>query len=47
VDKLKAMGHRVVSERSQGDAHSIFVDPSTGLYHGAADGRIMGHAAGY
>lgn len=47
VDKLKAMGHRIVSERSQGDAHTILVDPATGAYRGAADRRIMGKAAGY
>jgi gamma-glutamyltranspeptidase/glutathione hydrolase len=47
VDRLKAMGHRVVGERSQGDAHTIQVEPSTGIYRGAADRRIMGRAAGY
>jgi gamma-glutamyltranspeptidase/glutathione hydrolase len=47
VERLKAMGHHVSGERSQGDAHSIFVDPVTGLYRGAPDGRIMGKAAGY
>jgi gamma-glutamyltranspeptidase/glutathione hydrolase len=47
VERLKAMGHRVVGERTQGDAHSILVDPATGVYRGAADHRIMGRAAGY
>jgi gamma-glutamyltranspeptidase/glutathione hydrolase len=47
VERLKAMGHRVVGNRSQGDAHSILIDPATGVYHGAADRRIMGKAAGY
>jgi gamma-glutamyltranspeptidase/glutathione hydrolase len=47
VDQLKAMGHRVVGERSQGDAHTIYVDPVSGLYRGAPDRRIMGKAAGY
>jgi gamma-glutamyltranspeptidase/glutathione hydrolase len=47
IDRLKAMGHRVVRERTQGDAHSILVDPVTGVYRGAADHRIMGKAAGY
>jgi gamma-glutamyltranspeptidase/glutathione hydrolase len=47
VGRLKAMGHRVVGNRSQGDAHSILVDPATGVYYGAADRRIMGKAAGY
>jgi gamma-glutamyltranspeptidase/glutathione hydrolase len=47
VERLKAMGHHVAGERSQGDAHSIFVDPATGTYRGAPDRRIMGQAAGY
>jgi gamma-glutamyltranspeptidase/glutathione hydrolase len=46
VAKLKAMGHTVESTR-QGDAHSIYVDPKTGVYQGAADRRINGKAAGY
>jgi gamma-glutamyltranspeptidase/glutathione hydrolase len=46
VKKLEAMGHVVKSHR-QGDAHSILVDPKTGQYHGAADRRINGKAAGY
>jgi gamma-glutamyltranspeptidase/glutathione hydrolase len=47
VEALRAIGHHVVIERSQGDAHSILVDPATGAYRGAADRRIMGKAAGY
>jgi gamma-glutamyltranspeptidase/glutathione hydrolase len=47
VERLKAMGHRVSGNRSQGDAHSIQVDPATGTIRGAADHRIMGKAAGY
>jgi len=46
VDKLKAMGHSIVGSK-QGDAHSIWVDPKTGKYHGAEDRRINGKAAGY
>lgn len=46
VARLKAMGH-VVTEHRQGDAHTIRIDPKTGLYHGAADRRIDGKAAGY
>jgi gamma-glutamyltranspeptidase/glutathione hydrolase len=46
VKKLQAMGHRIVGTK-QGDAHSIFVDPQTGRYLGAADHRIIGKAAGY
>jgi gamma-glutamyltranspeptidase/glutathione hydrolase len=45
VEKLKGMGH-VVSSQRQGDAHTIWIDPKTGLYHGAADKRIDGKAVG-
>jgi gamma-glutamyltranspeptidase / glutathione hydrolase len=45
VAKLKAMGHTVTQQR-QGDAHSIAIDPKTGLIHGAADRRIDGKAIG-
>jgi gamma-glutamyltranspeptidase/glutathione hydrolase len=46
VSRLRAMGHRVTSSR-QGDAHSIWIDPRTGRYFGAADHRISGKALGY
>jgi gamma-glutamyltranspeptidase / glutathione hydrolase len=46
-DRLRAMGHRVVGVRSQGDAHSIWVNPTTGGYVGAADKRLSGKVAGY
>lgn len=46
VEKLRAMGHTMTGVR-QGDAHSIWVDPKTGIFHGAADKRIIGKAAGY
>lgn len=46
VEKLRAMGHQVVGTK-QGDAHSIWVDPKTGYFHGAADRRISGKAVGY
>jgi gamma-glutamyltranspeptidase/glutathione hydrolase len=46
VDKLKAMGHTVV-RGTQGDAHTIYVDPKTGVYIGAADRRLDGKAAAY
>ncbi len=50
---LKAMGHRIKDMKEdtrpwrQGDAHSILIDPRTGLYHGAADKRSQGSAIGY
>jgi len=46
VKKLEQWGHTVRGTK-QGDAHTIRVDPKTGLYHGAADRRISGHAGGY
>ncbi|MBL8793121.1 MAG: gamma-glutamyltransferase [Planctomycetia bacterium] len=46
VEKLRSMGHTIVGSR-QGDAHSIWIDPRTGRFHGAADRRISGKAAGY
>jgi gamma-glutamyltranspeptidase / glutathione hydrolase len=39
VDALKAMGHKVKRAGTQGDAHTIFVDPKTGKRHGVADMR--------
>jgi gamma-glutamyltranspeptidase/glutathione hydrolase len=45
IAKLKAMGHTVTSQ-SQGDAHSIWIDPKTGLRTGAADKRRDGKAVG-
>jgi gamma-glutamyltranspeptidase/glutathione hydrolase len=50
VGALQRMGHemgKVPSPWQQGDAHSIIVDPKTGLYHGAADKRSGGSAIGY
>jgi gamma-glutamyltranspeptidase/glutathione hydrolase len=46
VDKLQQMGHVVVGTR-QGDAHTIFIDPKTGVIVGAEDRRIMGKASGF
>jgi gamma-glutamyltranspeptidase/glutathione hydrolase len=46
VKSLRDRGHTVRFSR-QGDAHSIWIDPKTGIYHGAADKRIDGKAAGY
>ncbi|MFL5339182.1 MAG: gamma-glutamyltransferase [Gemmataceae bacterium] len=44
--KLTAMGHKI-SGTKQGDGHSIWIDPKTGIYYGAADKRIDGKASGY
>jgi gamma-glutamyltranspeptidase/glutathione hydrolase len=45
IESLKAMGHTIKGR--QGDAHSILIDPRTGLYYGAADKRSRGSAIGY
>jgi len=49
IESLKAMGHKMKesSRWRQGDAHSILIDPITGLYYGAADKRSQGSAIGY
>ncbi len=49
IERLRAMGHTIGKSLSwrQGDAHSILIDPKTGLYHGAADRRSRGSAIGY
>ncbi len=46
VAKLRALGHKVRTS-SQGDAHTIWVNPKTGAYVGAADRRINGKASGF
>lgn len=46
LDELRRRGHRVVvREGRQGDAHSIVLDPETGLRWGVPDRRISGYAA--
>ena len=47
VNQLKAMGHRVGTAGSQGDAHSIWIDPKTGARMGAADKRLSGKVSAY
>ncbi len=50
VKQLKVMGHNLAEPKkrvNQGDAHSIWIDPKTGIYYGAADKRIDGKATGY
>jgi len=45
VAKLKEMGHSV-SQARQGDAHTIWIDPKTGVRVGVADKRLDGKAVG-
>jgi gamma-glutamyltranspeptidase/glutathione hydrolase len=50
ISSLRALGHsfgKNPEKWRQGDAHSIFVDPRSGLYYGAADRRSEGVAIGY
>lgn len=46
MKKLRTMGHDF-SSRSQGDAHSILIDPKTKLLHPGLDHRIEGGLAGH
>ena len=46
VKALQSLGHRVVYAK-QGDCHSIWINPKTGGYIGAADKRLSGKASGY
>ncbi len=46
VKALRKMGHDVRGGR-QGDAHTIWIDPKTGLYYGAEDRRLSGKTAGF
>jgi gamma-glutamyltranspeptidase/glutathione hydrolase len=46
VARLEALGHSVRCTR-QGDAHSIWLNPKTGRYEGAADRRINGKVSGF
>lgn len=47
IDELRGLGYKIANSAVQGDAHSIWVDPSSGELIGAADRRIAGKAAGY
>jgi gamma-glutamyltranspeptidase/glutathione hydrolase len=50
LEELIAKGHRLSPRSSgstQGDAHSITVNLETGEFHGVADWRRNGKAAGY
>ncbi len=48
INGLKQKGHQIHFYKDhQGDAHSIWIDPKTNLYHGIADSRLDGFARGY
>ena len=44
---LRARGHRIADVELIGDAHSILIDPMSGLIYGEADTRRYGWAEGY
>jgi gamma-glutamyltranspeptidase/glutathione hydrolase len=47
VDCLLVRHHRIKPVDFIGDAHSIWIDPDSGMYYGEADRRRQGFAAGY
>jgi gamma-glutamyltranspeptidase/glutathione hydrolase len=48
IEALRGKGHSFIERKSsQGDAHSIWIEPRTGRFVGAADTRIGGKASGY
>jgi gamma-glutamyltranspeptidase/glutathione hydrolase len=47
VEQLKKLGHTIKGPVAQGDAHSIWIDPTSGEVTAAADKRGSGSAAGY
>jgi gamma-glutamyltranspeptidase / glutathione hydrolase len=47
VEKLRAMGHKVVLKGSSGYVEAILVDQKSGWIYGAADPRGYGQAIGY
>jgi gamma-glutamyltranspeptidase/glutathione hydrolase len=48
IDALIRMGHSIQSRgTTQGDAHTIWIDPDSGELHGAADSRRGGAARGF
>ena len=47
IKALQAKGHTFTEVDFLGDAHSILIDPKTGIYQGEADPRRAGWAEGY
>ena len=47
INTLKVMGHDISAGRSQGDGHSIMIDPDTNHRQGAPDPSIEGAAFGH
>ncbi len=47
LEALKSKGHIIEAVKFLGDAHSIGIDPATGIYYGEADKRRMGWAEAF
>ena len=47
VHLLQNLGHQISVQATMGGAESIFIDPETNMYYGAADPRREGLAIGY
>ncbi|MBL7961990.1 gamma-glutamyltransferase, partial [bacterium] len=47
VNSLRSRGHNILEVTYLGDAHSIWIDPVTGVIYGEADTRRYGWAEGY
>lgn len=47
IEELEKKGHSIKEMESIGRANSIHIDPEAGEFHGEADGRKGGWAAGY
>lgn len=47
INLLENLGHDISVQATMGAAESIFIDPDTGIYYGAADPRREGLAIGY
>ncbi len=47
ISQLRAKGHKIEETEFIGDAHSIWIDPKSGLIYGEADTRRYGWAEGY
>ena len=45
IRELQRMGHEISLSPGQGDAHSIWIDPVSGVQIGAADRRLSGKVA--
>ncbi|MPY87368.1 MAG: gamma-glutamyltransferase [Luteitalea sp.] len=47
LSALEAQGHTVKVQGDMGDVHAIWIDPQTGMRHGASDPRMDGRTLGF